>query len=181
MTVRRIRQLGDPILRTRCEPIQDPRSAATRLVADDLRDTLQAAREKYKMGRALAAPQIGAPVRLVFVQVDKQRWTMVNPEITDVGPDDFQVWDDCFSFPNLLVRVNRAYQVTLSFADLKGKAHTLKLEGALAELLQHEIDHLDGILALDQASGLDPFAFRSEWEKLHERSERYGSPRPREM
>ncbi|HEX4600216.1 MAG TPA: peptide deformylase [Gemmatimonadales bacterium] len=181
MTVRRIRQLGDPILRTRCEPIQDPKSAATRLVADDLRDTLQAARAKYRMGRALAAPQIGAPVRLVFVQIDKQRWTMVNPEITDVGPDDFLVWDDCFSFPDLLVRVNRAYQVTLSFTDLKGKANALKLEGALAELLQHELDHLDGILALDQASGLDPFAFRSEWEKQHERAERYGSPRPREM
>ncbi|HEX4575400.1 MAG TPA: peptide deformylase [Gemmatimonadales bacterium] len=130
MTVRHIRQLGDPILRTRCEPIQDPKSAATRLVADDLRDTLGAAREKYNMGRALAAPQIGAPVRLVFVQIDKQRWTMVNPEITDVGPDDFQVWDDCFSFPNLLVRVNRAYQVTLSFTDLKGKPNTLQLWGA---------------------------------------------------
>jgi peptide deformylase len=181
MTVRHIRQLGDPILRTRCEPIQDPKSAATRLVADDLRDTLGAAREKYNMGRALAAPQIGAPVRLVFVQIDKQRWTMVNPEITDVGPDDFQVWDDCFSFPNLLVRVNRAYQVTLGFTDLKGKPHTLQLEGALAELLQHEIDHLDGILALDQATGLDPFAFRSEWEKLHERAARYGPRRPREI
>jgi peptide deformylase len=181
MTVRRIRQLGDPILRTRCERIQDPKSAATRLVADDLRDTLRAAREKYKMGRALAAPQIGAPVRLVFVQIDKQRWTMVNPEITDVGPDDFLVWDDCFSFPNLLVRVNRAYQVTLNFTDLKGKSQTLELEGALAELLQHEIDHLDGILALDHASGLDPFAFRTEWEKRHERPERYGPPRPREM
>jgi peptide deformylase len=181
MTVRHIRQLGDPILRTRCEPIQDPKSAATRLVADDLRDTLGAAREKYNMGRALAAPQIGAPVRLVFVQIDKQRWTMVNPEITDVGPEDFQVWDDCFSFPNLLVRVNRAYQVTLGFTDLKGKPHTLQLEGALAELLQHEIDHLDGILALDQATGLDPFAFRSEWEKLHERAARYGPRRPREI
>src|SRR2546422_7058754 len=44
---------------------------------------------------------------IVFVQIDKQRWTMINPEITDVGPDDFLVWDDCFCFPNLLVRVDR--------------------------------------------------------------------------
>src|SRR5439155_733907 len=126
MAVRRIRQLGDPILRIRCERVQNPKSAATRLVADDLRDSLAVARKKYKMGRALAAPQIGAPVRIVFVQMDKQRWTMINPEITDVGPHDFLVWDDCFSFPNLLVRVTRAYQITVSYTDPKGKQHTMK-------------------------------------------------------
>jgi peptide deformylase len=169
------------MLRVRCERVQNPKSAATRLVADDLRDTLRVAKEKYKMGRALAAPQIGAPVRIVFVQTDKQRWTMINPEISDVGRDDFLVWDDCFSFPNLLVRVTRAYQITVSFTDLKGKQRTLPLEGAMAELLQHEVDHLDGILALDRPSGLDPLAFRSEWEKRHEPAERYGPPQPREM
>src|SRR3989441_357986 len=156
MAVRRIRQLGDPILRVRCERVQNPKSAATRLIADDLRDTLRAAKEKYKMGRAMAAPQIGAPVRIVFVQMDKQRWTMINPEITDVGPEDFLVWDDCFSFPNLYVRVSRAYTATLSYTDLKGKQHTMPLEGPMAELLQHEIAHLDGILALDRGAGPDP-------------------------
>ena len=181
MAVRRIRQLGDPILRVRCERVQNPKSAATRLVADDPRDSLAVARKKYKMGRALAAPQIGAPVRIVFVQTDKQRWTMINPEITDVGRDDFLVWDDCFSFPNLLVRVTRAYQITVSYTDPKGKQHTIELEGPMAELLQHEIDHLDGILALDRASGVDPFAFRSEWEKVHEPSDRSGPPKPREV
>src|SRR5256885_1161858 len=72
MAVRRIRQLGDPVLRARCERVHDPMSAATRLIADDLRDTLRAAKRKYRMGRALAASQIGAPVRIVFVEVDKQ-------------------------------------------------------------------------------------------------------------
>jgi len=181
MAIRRIRQLGDPILRVRCGPVQDPKAAASRLVADDLRDTLRAARKRYHMGRAIAAPQIGAPVRIVFVEVDKQRWTMVNPEITDVGPDDFLVWDDCFCFPNLLVRVVRAYQVTLSYTDLKGKAHSMHLEGPLAELIQHEVDHLDGILAVDRAAGLDPFSYRAEWDKLHEARERYGAPTPREL
>jgi peptide deformylase len=181
MGVRRIRQLGDPILRVRCEPVQNPKSAATRLIADDLRDTLRVAREKYRMGRALAAPQIGAPVRIVFVQMDKQRWTMINPEITDVGRDDFPVWDDCFSFPNLLVRVLRAHTATLTYTDQKGKQHTLQLEAPMAELLHHEIDHLDGILALDRAAGRDPFAYRTEWEKIHEPAERYGPPQPREL
>lgn len=181
MAIRRIRLLGDPILRVRCERVESAKSAATRLIADDLRDTLRVAKEKYKMGRALAAPQIGAPVRIVFVAIDKQRWTMINPEITDVGPDDFPVWDDCFSIPNLLVRVNRAYQITVSYTDLKGKQHAMPLEGPMAELLQHEIDHLDGIMMLDRPSGLDPFALRTEWQKLHEPEERYGPPKSREV
>ena len=182
MAVRRIRLLGDPILRQRCQRVERPASAAVRLVADDLRDTLKAAKKKYGMGRALAAPQVGAPVRVVVVNIDgaRQRLTLVNPEITDVGPDDFQVWDDCFSFPNLLVRVNRAFQITVAYQDLKGKSHTLQCQGPMAELLQHEIDHLDGILAVDRAAGLDPFALRTEWEKYHDPAERYGLPRPRE-
>ncbi len=88
MAVRRIRQLGDPILRVRCTPVEDPKSPAVRLLSDDLRDTLRAARKKYNMGRALAAPQIGAPVRVVLVEVGKFRACMVNPEITDVEGQD---------------------------------------------------------------------------------------------
>src|SRR5467141_3332590 len=181
MAARRIRQLGDPILRIRCTPVEDPKSPAVRLLSDDLRDTLRTARKKYNMGRALAAPQIGAPVRVVLVEVGKFRATMINPEITDVGSEDFLVWDDCFSFPNLLVRVTRAYRASLTYQDLEGETHTAELEGPMAELIQHEIDHLDGILAVDRASGLDPFSFRSEWEKLHDTSERYGPPKPREV
>jgi peptide deformylase len=182
MAIRRIRQLGDPVLRARCQPVERPASAAVRLVADDLRDTLKAAKKQYGMGRALAAPQIGAPVRVVVVDVEgaKQRMTMVNPEVTDVGSEDFEVWDDCFSFPDLLVRVNRAYRITVSYLDLRGKPHSLECVGPMAELLQHEIDHLDGILALDRAAGNDPFAYRDEWSKLHDPQERYSPPRLRE-
>src|SRR5438045_8580371 len=108
MAARRIRQLGDPILRIRCTPVQDPKSPAVRLLADDLRDTLRGARKKYNMGRALAAPQIGAPVRVVFVEIGKFRRTMVILEITGVGAGDIHVWDHRFSLPNLLVGGTRA-------------------------------------------------------------------------
>ena len=182
MAIRRIRQLGDPVLRARCQPVERPASAAVRLVADDLRDTLKAAKKQYGMGRALAAPQIGAPVRVVVVDVEgaKQRMTLINPEVTDVGSEDFEVWDDCFSFPDLLVRVNRAYRITVGYVDLRGKPHSLECVGPMAELLQHEIDHLDGILALDRAAGLDPFAYRDEWAKHRDPRERYSPPRLRE-
>src|SRR5437879_13176360 len=105
----------------------------------------------------------------------------MNPERTDVGPDYFLVWDDCFCFPNVFVRVSRAYTASLTYTDLKGKQHTMQLEGPMDELLQHEIDHLDGILALDRPAGPDPFAFRSEWETVHDPAERYSPPKTREL
>src|SRR5438445_10583399 len=152
MAIRRIRQLGDPILRVRCERTQDPKSPAIRLIAADLRDTLKAARKRYDMGRAMAAPQIGAPVRVVVVEIPKQmRWVMVNPEISDVGPDDFLVWDDCFCFPNLLVRVSRAYQLTVTSQDVRGGMHTEPPEGPVAELIQPAIAQLDRIHAVTRA------------------------------
>jgi peptide deformylase len=150
------------------------------LVADDLRDTLRRAKQQFHMGRALAAPQIGAPVRLVFVELSKHRMTMVNPEIVDIGPDDFEVWDDCFSFPQLMVRVARAHDVTLRYLDLRGREHRTDLSGDMAELVQHEIDHLDGVLAIDQPVGADPFCLRSEWLKRYEPPGRYGAPFARE-
>jgi len=180
MTVHRIRLLGDPILRTRCQVIANPRSPAVRVVADDLRDTLRDWRERHPNGRGIAAPQIGAPIRLIHLLTDK-RWTLVNPEIVDVGDEDFAVWDDCFSFPDLMVRVQRAYRVTVKYLDLAGKSHSVDAEGLLAELLQHEIDHLDGVLAVDRATGLDPFCLREEWQRHWGGEGRYGKPAAREL
>ena len=149
-------------------------------MADDLRDTLRDWREKHGSGRGLAAPQVGAPIRMVHIELPDRRWTLVNPEITDVGDDDFLVWDDCFSFPQLLVRVQRAYHVTVRYQDPQGTDRTMEAEGALAELLQHEIDHLDGVLAVDRATGIDPFCLREEWEKHWAVQGRYSDPTPRE-
>ena len=178
MTIHRIRLLGDPILRTRCEPITKPGSAAVRVILDDMRETLRDWQARFGNGRGIAAPQIGAPVRMIYIEMDKP-WTLINPEIIDIGNEDFEVWDDCFSFPDLLVRVNRAYRISVSYLDLRGKPHTLECEGAMAELLQHEIDHLDGVLAVDRPSGLDPFCLREEWQRQHGPNGRYGTPEPR--
>ncbi|MFZ5624316.1 MAG: peptide deformylase [Gemmatimonadota bacterium] len=180
MTIHRIRLLGDPILRTRCEPISTPRSAAVRVIMDGLRETLRDWQSRFGSGRAIAAPQIGAPVRMVYVEMDKP-WPLINPEIVDIGTEDFEVWDDCFSFPNLMVRVLRAYHIRIRYQDMKGEYHETQLEGDRAELLQHEIDHLDGILAVDRPHGLDPFCLREEWHRRYGLSGRYGEPRPREM
>lgn len=180
MTVHRIRLLGDPALRVKCTAVTNPRSTAVRVVADDLKETLRDWQSRFGMGRAIAATQIGAPIRLVYVEMDKP-WLLVNPEIVDVGDEDFHVWDDCFSFPNLMVRVQRAYRIKVKYHDLKGKAHSVELERDVAELLQHEIDHLDGVLAVDRAVGLDPFCLREEWNRHYQAAGRYGEPFPREV
>jgi len=178
MTVHRIRLLGDPILRARCEPITKPRSTAVRVILDDMRETLRDWQSRFGSGRAIAAPQIGAPVRMIYCEMD-QPWALINPEIIDIGHEDFEVWDDCFSFPNLLVRVSRAYRVRVRYQDTKGEWHEVELEADRAELLQHEIDHLDGVLAVDRPQGLDPFCLREEWHRLHGPGARYGPPEDR--
>ena len=180
MTVHRIRLLGDPVLRTKCTPISNPSSPAVRVVVDDLRETLRELKSRSGMGRGLAAPQIAAPIRLIYLEIDKP-WALVNPEILDVGTEDFLVWDDCFSFPDLMVRVQRAHRIKVRYQDLRGKPQTVEVQHDLAELLQHEIDHLDGVLAVDRATGLDPFCLREEWNKQYAKTGRYGEPQPREI
>lgn len=180
MTVHRTRQLGDPILRTRCQPVSSPKSPAVRVVADDLRDTLRDWQERSGIGQGIAAPQIGAPIRMVLIIEGDKRRVLINPEIVDVGDEDFLVWDDCLSSPDLMVRVQRAFRVRVKYQDLKAQSHLLEAEGAVAALLQHEIDHLDGVLPVDRACGLDPFCLREEWSRHWGRQGRYGEPLPRE-
>ena len=149
-----------------------------KLVVDELRDTLAELQARHNMGRALAAPQIGAPIRVVYADLGNP-WVLINPEIVDVGTDDFLVWDDCFSFPNMMVRVQRAYRIKVRYQDLRGKTQTVDLENDQAELIQHEMDHLHGVVAVDRPVGLDPFCLREEWEKHYSKKSRYGTPSPR--
>jgi peptide deformylase len=148
------------------------------MIVDDLRETLRDWQSRFGTGRAIAAPQIGAPVRIVFVEMDRP-WPLITPEIVDIGTEDFTVWDDCFSFPSLLVRVQRAYRIRVRYHDMKGEMHEEDLEGDRAELLQHEIDHLDGVLAVDRAAGTDSFCLREEWNRWYTSRDRYGQPEPR--
>ncbi len=178
MTIHRIRLLGDPILRTRSEPVDNPRSPAARLVATELKETLRDLKARHGIGRGIAAPQIGAPMRMIFIELDEP-WLLVNPEIVDVGTEDFLVWDDCFCFPDLMVKVHRAYRIKVNYFDGRGEARTVEAEGPLAELLQHEIDHLDGVLSVDRATDLDPFCLKEEWNKHYSQKGRYGDPAPR--
>jgi peptide deformylase len=138
MTVHRVRLLGDPVLRARA-PVTNPRSPAVRMVVDDMKETLRDLKSRHGIGRAIAAPQVGAPMSVVYAEIDRP-WVLINPEIVDVGTEDFAMWDDCFSFPSLMVRVQRAFRINIRYQDLGGKTQTVELAGDVAELIQHEID-----------------------------------------
>jgi peptide deformylase len=114
-------------------------------------------------------------MRIVYIEVDRP-WFIINPTVTDIGDEDFWVWDDCFSFPDVLVRVQRAYQIEVVYQDLSGKQHKIKAVGPLAELLQHEIDHLDGVLSVDRPTGRNAFSLKQEWDRHHSADGRCGPP-----
>lgn len=116
----------------------------------DLHDTLLDFRAVYGVGRAIAAPQIGLQKRLIYMLVE-QPTVFVNPVLSFPDDELMEVMDDCMSFPNLLVKVKRRRRCVINYRDLDWREREMRLEGDLAELLQHEYDHLDGILATMRA------------------------------
>jgi peptide deformylase len=163
MPVRRIRQLGDPVLREISRPVDSPVDALPLL--DDLRDTLHEFRRTHGFGRGISAVQIGEPRRIVYIEFDGVPYSLLNPEFERLSPEKLHLWDDCFSFPNLLVYLERSVFVTLRYQDPSGEFRTLEAAGALSELLQHELDHLDGILAIDRALDRNSLCTRDEYER----------------
>ncbi len=165
MAKREILLLGNPVLHEQCSKVTDFTSDEIRSVIADLRDTLLDFRARKGFGRGIAAPQIGSTRRVIFIDFEIQG-PLINPVITNRSRKKFRLWDDCFSFPDILVEVERNYSITVAYQDDAGKRKTVKAEGSLSELLQHEIDHLDGILAIDRAIDSRHIVLRSEHEKL---------------
>jgi len=162
--------LGDPGLRGKCRPVDDVNDADFRYDRDRLHATLTAFRQAHGFGRAISAPQIGVARRFIAVNLDHRPFTMINPEITWRSPETFTMWDDCMSFPFLLVRVRRNCTISVRYLDDGGNTKIMeRLEQATAELLQHEIDHLNGILAVDHALDADAIVSREVFEENPDR------------
>ena len=147
--------LGDPRLRRLSVPVAVPLDS--RFQAENLRlkHALEAFRAERGFGRGIAAPQLGIPRRFIAINLGSGTRSLINPVITWSSPETFTLWDDCMCFPDLLVKVRRQASISITYLDEQGTAAVWENLGrAEAELLQHEIDHLDGILAVDRA--LDP-------------------------
>lgn len=148
--VREILLLGNPGLYQVSSPVEREEIGTLKAVVQDLHDTLMAFRKKYGAGRAIAAPQIGVFKRLIYMHIDEPV-VFINPSLHFEDDEMMEVLDDCMSFPGLLVRVKRHKRCIIRFKDLDFRDLELRLEGDLSELLQHEYDHLDGILATMRA------------------------------
>lgn len=166
MAVKPILQLGNPLLYQVSKPVLESQIQSLEPVIQDLHDTMMDFRQTYGVGRAIAAPQIGVFKRLIYMHIDKPV-VFINPEFTALSEDMMEIWDDCMSFPDLMVKVLRHEQISISFLNEFGESKNLTLVGDLSELLQHEMDHLDGILATMRAVDDHSFALKSEMVKEH--------------
>jgi peptide deformylase len=164
MAIREILRLGNPVLRIDCAPVTSFESGRLGDLVADLRDTLENFRRSNGFGRAIAAPQIGVTERIIYIDAGEPV-AMVNPVIVRRSRKQMTLWDDCFSFPDLMVRVKRNLAVLVRYQDREGRKQELDAEGSLSELLQHEIDHVHGILAVDRAIDSKHIVYRTELER----------------
>lgn len=167
MAVKEILLLGNPKLYTVSSVVEKTELNSIKTIVDDLHDTLIDFRKRYGAGRAIAAPQIGVFKRILYMHIGKPE-VFINPVLEFEDDDLMEVWDDCMSFPDLLVKVLRYRRCTIKYYDMGWKAKVLKLEEDLAELLQHEYDHLNGILAVQRAIDKHSFALKSQKYLLSE-------------
>jgi peptide deformylase len=175
MAIRTVLQLGDPGLREVAKKVSDPRAREIRALIEDLSDTLAYWRKTTGYGRGIAAPQIGVNVRVIFLRLPgEEPWALVNPVITERSKEKIVVWDACLSFLSIFMQVERHREITVRYQDLSGAEREVHAgeERNLSELLQHEIDHLDGILAVDRITDMRTMCTREEFEKRY----RAGSP-----
>jgi peptide deformylase len=151
MPVREILLLGNENLYKSSKEVTKDDIGDIIRISNDLHDTLMDFRKKYGFGRAIAAPQINEFLRIIYMNIEGNSRILINPELKFYDNDLFELWDDCMSFPGLEVRLLRYRKCKVLYKDPQWSDCTLELEGDLAELIQHEYDHLDGILAEQRA------------------------------
>lgn len=158
-----IRLLGDPVLRQPAEPVAAVDDEIRQLI-DEMLETMYAAD-----GVGLAAPQIGISRRVIVVDVnddDVPAFGMVNPVIVERSAEVERGEEGCLSIPGLKEIVERSARVVVEGLDRDGTPRRIEADGLLARALQHEVDHLDGILFLDRVSPLKRQMLLKRWQKI---------------
>jgi len=170
MPIRPVLQLGDPLLRQKAVAAADPTARDIKDLVRDLADTLAHWRSKTGYGRGIAAPQLGIRQRVIFLKLPgAEPWPLINPEIIERSDERIVVWDACLSFLSIFMQVERHRHITVRYRNLNGEALEFKAgdDRNLSDLLQHEIDHLDGILAIDRVVDMKSICTREEFEKRY--------------
>jgi len=153
MAVRPIRTVPDPILRQRAKRIKKIDKSVHKLISD-MRDTLEAAN-----GVGLAAPQVGVSLRLIVISIpvedqENEEYCLINPEVVR-RTGERVVREGCLSIPEYVGEIKRSEHVRVKGIDASGKEQRLRAEGLLAQALEHEIDHLNGVLYVDHLESQD--------------------------
>lgn len=143
----------DPRLKVVCDPVEAI-DDATRKILDDMLETMYDA-----PGIGLAAPQVGVQKRMIVVDVAREEdgqnsFTMVNPEIVWESEEILEYEEGCLSLPEHYAQVTRPETVRVEYLDYHGKEQEMEVSGLLSTCIQHEMDHLDGILFVDHISNL---------------------------
>jgi peptide deformylase len=152
--------LGNPLLYEVCEPVLHSELHLVPGWIADLQNVMDEIRAKYNFGRAIAAPQLAIMKRLIYVNIEKPV-IIINPQISQLSNEMFEVWDDCMSFPDLLVKVKRHKSLTINYLDENWHQHEWSVSDDLSELLQHEYDHLNGVLCTMRAIDEKSFKWRN--------------------
>ena len=166
LSVKPVVLIGNPVLRVKCQATKP--SASER---QDLVDTLEDFRTRNGFGRGIAAPQIGIPKRFLALHLENNDDTtriLQNPQIIWKSDEMMTLYDDCMSLPWILCRVKRHESISIQFENDQGEVETWnQCPRALSELLQHELDHLDGVLITDivQEGGAGGIVAREEFER----------------
>ena len=158
---REILLLGNPELYEVSEEVRREELDEILKVSEDMFDCIRGIRRDYGFGRAIAAPQIGVKKRLICILTDKP-YVIINPRLEMVGDEMMEVMDDCMSFPGLLVRVMRYRHCILRCLDENWEEQEIRMDDDMSELIQHEYDHLDGILATMRAIDNKSFVMKKQ-------------------
>ena len=165
--------IGHPMLRERAQPVKD--FSAVHAIIDTMIQRVRA-----KQGAGIAAPQIGVDRRIAVVEVRPTKLfpdrpgsplhIMINPEIIDTSHDMATDWESCFSVPDMIGVVPRHQMVVVRYATRVGEIVTQRFEGYVARVVQHEVDHLEGILYTDRMDSLGTFMTRKNYVEFHMKS-----------
>lgn len=158
-----VRLLGDPVLRRRAAPVEEITDELRALI-DDMFETMYA-----EEGVGLAGPQVGEELRVVVIDPHEDGhgpMALINPRIVSAGSETKRREEGCLSIPGLSELVERPDSVVVEALDRAGEPVRIEAEGLLATVLQHEIDHLDGILFIDRLSPIKRKLLLSKWQKI---------------
>ena len=159
--------IGNPKLREKSSKVTEFKEELQEKI-QDLTDTLKHLQETKKIGRALAAPQIGYMKQIICYNLPKNSFIMINPKITFKSKEKFEVWDSCYSFDvAFFVQILRHKKIRVEYQNGKGELEVEEFIGKISELVQHETDHLEGVLATDHITDVKKIISRQEWEKRY--------------